>query len=636
MREIADRIIINRIGTILLVLMLMTWTSFAWGASSSPEGTATVTGTIVNIRSTPAVSGEIITRVAKGDKLTILANKNEWYQVKTKSGQTGWIAGYLVELDKPPVEKKVDTTQPSTKQVLIKVDGKLVDFDIPPYIDAQDRTMVPIRFVATELGSQVFWNGEEGLVTITNKGQIIQLWIGQAVAMVNNEDIPLDTTPVLQDGRTMVPLRFVGDSLGVKVDWDGGANTVVLTTKKPETPSLGQDSNTKKTALVTGSIVNMRTGPGTDYPAVAQIKKGELLTILGESDDWYRIQSREGHEGWVANWLVAVRTDANAPSRSPEPGERERPLPPVYTGPNSLTNIYTENFGDSLEIIIEGEFPLNYSYMSLNNPLRIVFDFHNTSLDLDWDEDQMLLTDNRLAAAIRVGQFSQSQGRIVIDLKDIASLQTSTNDDGSKLFIKLQPPSIKGKVIVLDPGHGTIQPGGWADPGAIGPSGLYERDVTTDISWKLYEILTREGATVIMTRTGNTTNLDLVGRAQIANENKADIFVSVHVNSSTKSSVAGTSTYYYAPGNSALGGQRNTRQRLASLVQQELVSYLGRRNIGILEANFVVLRETKMPSILVETAFLSNPEEERLLATEAFRAKAAEGIAKGIIRYFAE
>ena len=93
--------------------------------------------------------------------------------------------------------------------------------------------------------------------------------------------------------------------------------------------------------------------------------------------------------------------------------------------------------------------------------------------------------------------------------------------------------------------------------------------------------------------------------------------------------------HYYAPlWNSVLGAQRLERQKLATLVQRELVKSGGRRNIGILEENFAVLRETRVPSILVETAYLSDKEEEILLSQDWYRQKLAEGIANGIIAYF--
>lgn len=635
MRRIAKEIRTHKLMMLLICLsLLLAWTGTAWGAE---VGKGIVTGKIVNIRSIPSTSGEIVTQVPKGEELSVLGSQNDWYQVRTNSGKNGWIAGYLLEVKETPAPDANDPTETLETGVKIKLDGSLVDLDTPPYIDPQNRTMVPIRFVATELGSQVFWNADEQLVTITGQNRIVQLWIGHAVAKVNGVDVALDTTPVIKDGRTMVPLRFVGDSLGVQVGWDGPSRTVVLTTPKPEpveTPS-GNES-TARIALITASVVNVRSGPGTEHPTVTQVRQGDAFTILGESGDWYRIQTRDGYQGWVANWLVAVRTDSNTSSRSPEPGERPRPSVPIYTGPNWIRDISFRDLGDKLEVVVSGQHPLNYSLMSLGNPQRVVMDFYNTTLDLDWEQDEQRLAENQLAAGIRVGQFTQDQARVVIDLKTVVSPSISLSEDGTELTLKLQPPSIKDKIIVIDPGHGSIQPGGWSDPGAVGKSGLHERDVNTDIAWKLAGILESEGAIVIMTRTGDSTNLDLYSRARIANENQADIFVSIHCNSSTNPSTAGTSTYYYAPWNSILGAQRVSRQRLATMVQQELVAKLGRRDIGILEANFAVLRETTVPSILVETAFISNQEEERLLGTEEFRTKAAEGIAQGIIRYFAE
>lgn len=624
---------------LIMSLLMALFAGPAWGAENAK---GIVTGSVVNVRSIPSTSGQIITQVTKGTEVTILGSQGDWYQVRTKAGKTGWIAGYLVEVQQvQPSQSAPPSPAETGKEVKVTVDGRLVEFDIPPYIDAQNRTMVPIRFVAAELGSQVHWDPQEQKVSITGGNQMIFLWIGHQVAKVNGMDVLLDTVPVVKDGRTMVPLRFVGESLGVQVSWDGPNRTVVIAKptpapQEPEGPASPGIDVAGRIAIINGSVVNVRSGPGTDYSVVTQVKLGDALTILGESGDWYRVQTPEGYQGYVANWLVSVRADAGTSSRSPEPGDRPRPSPPVYTGENFLQDIYVNDLGDRLEVVIRGEYPLNYTVMNLPNPERVVMDFYNTTLALAWDSDVLEISGSQLAQAVRVGQFTETQARVVVDLKGIASSTLRVSEDGTEITLVLKPPSIQGKVIVIDPGHGSIQPGGWSDPGAVGPSGLQERDVVTDIAWKLAEILQQEGATVIMTRTGSSTNLDLAGRARLANDNQADIFVSIHCNSSTNPSIAGTSTYFYAPWDSVLGAQRAARQRLATLVQRELVAQLGRRDIGILEANFAVLRETTVPSILVETAFISNKEEEQLLATEEFRAKAARGIANGIIRYFAE
>jgi N-acetylmuramoyl-L-alanine amidase len=137
-----------------------------------------------------------------------------------------------------------------------------------------------------------------------------------------------------------------------------------------------------------------------------------------------------------------------------------------------------------------------------------------------------------------------------------------------------------------------------------------------------------------MTHTGSTP-LDLTGRANVANNAQADIFVSIHANASTRHDYGGHSTYFYAPASSPeLYAQRRLRNMLAADIQGEMVKAGGRPDLGVLESNFAVLRDTRVPSVLVETAFLSHPEEERLLGSADYRRKLADGISKGIELYF--
>ncbi|KKM11779.1 hypothetical protein SY88_06975 [Clostridiales bacterium PH28_bin88] len=187
---------------------------------------------------------------------------------------------------------------------------------------------------------------------------------------------------------------------------------------------------------------------------------------------------------------------------------------------------------------------------------------------------------------------------------------------------------LAGKVIVLDPGHGNIiQPGNWSNPGAVGNQGTVERDVVMDIALRARDMLKDLGARVVLTREGDTT-ISLAERAQLAEQEGADALVSIHVNSSTDPSLAGTATYYY-PGSPP----RREWERLARSIQEEVVKYLNRRDIGLVEADFTVIRKPNIPAVLLETAFISNPEEERLLADPGFRERAAKGIVEGITRY---
>ncbi len=179
-------------------------------------------------------------------------------------------------------------------------------------------------------------------------------------------------------------------------------------------------------------------------------------------------------------------------------------------------------------------------------------------------------------------------------------------------------------VICVDAGHGGY------DPGAIAPSNkLNEKDVNLAVALKLRDLLKAADFNVIMTRSTDVF-VGLKERAQIANNAKTDLFVSIHHNSAESSAAVGTAVYSY-PG-SQEGG------KLAESIQEELVKALGWANTagkddGTHTANFAVLRETLMTAVLCESAYMSNPEEAKLLATDEFRQKEAQGIYNGIVKY---
>lgn len=215
---------------------------------------------------------------------------------------------------------------------------------------------------------------------------------------------------------------------------------------------------------------------------------------------------------------------------------------------------------------------------------------------------------------------------------------------------------LKVRRVVIDPGHGGH------DTGAIGKDGTREKDVTLAISQKLAAELKERGLEVILTREDDRY-LKLEDRAQLANEARGDLFISVHCNSATNRKLRGVETYTLnissdrysirlaARENAStekgisdlqfiladLATKANTGEstRLASLVQKSLVTQLTReysdiKDLGNKEALFYVLLGAKMPSILVETAFLSHPEEEKRLASEEYQEDVAKAIAQGV------
>lgn len=108
------------------------------------------------------------------------------------------------------------------------VDGEMVTLDVAPFI-AEGRTMVPLAFISRQMGADVAWDGEAKAVTYTKEDTTIVLTIDSTTAMVNGEAMELDSAPVIVEGRTMVPVKFVGTLLGYDFAWDAVAKTVTIT-----------------------------------------------------------------------------------------------------------------------------------------------------------------------------------------------------------------------------------------------------------------------------------------------------------------------------------------------------------------------------------------------------------------------
>jgi N-acetylmuramoyl-L-alanine amidase len=180
-------------------------------------------------------------------------------------------------------------------------------------------------------------------------------------------------------------------------------------------------------------------------------------------------------------------------------------------------------------------------------------------------------------------------------------------------------PTIQnGRVVVaIDPGHG----GG--DPGAVGIGNIQEADVVLDIAQQVAGILEQQGVQAILTRSDDT-EIELQPRVDTAEQANATLFVSIHANAidMSRPDVNGTSTYYFSSG---VG--------LAETVQDSIVQATGQTDRGIHTARFYVLRKTSMPSILVETAFVTGDSDAKNLADAGWRSRMATAIANGVLQY---
>ncbi|MEK7221898.1 MAG: N-acetylmuramoyl-L-alanine amidase, partial [Nitrospirota bacterium] len=296
--------------------------------------------------------------------------------------------------------------------------------------------------------------------------------------------------------------------------------------------------------------------------------------------------------------------------------------------------------------------------------------------------------DDNFPVEIAVTQTSPKHVRVVLDMEEVTNVsltklskpnrlivdyvaQPATTRTTAKPKITLPPVSrqitlserqarLDIETIVLDPGHGG------KDPGAIGRDGLTEKEVVLDVALRLRDLLReRLGKRVIMTRDKDEF-IELDDRAKFANGHKADLFVSIHINSHPKRVTKGIEMYHFgiASDRRAMevaarenGDSIDHAQDFLDLIKADLAlskrieesqnlawetkiavvnnvgSHYATEDHGVKTAPFYVLRYTAMPSILAELAFISNPVEERHLRQPAFRQKAAEGLFEGIRNY---
>lgn len=217
--------------------------------------------------------------------------------------------------------------------------------------------------------------------------------------------------------------------------------------------------------------------------------------------------------------------------------------------------------------------------------------------------------------------------------------------------------------VVIDPGHGG------RDPGAVGPAGTFEKNRTLEMALMVRDLLRARlpNVRVVMTRTADQY-VSLGARTRIANLNRADLFVSIHCNASTNRDAYGSETFFLSrartsdartvellenqvvemdeedvspedPLSFILADMAQSiflynSSAMASAIQERLAaSFPETRNRGVKQAGFYVLRGAYMPSVLVEVAFISNPDEERSLLSLDFRFKAAQAIVDAIVEY---
>jgi N-acetylmuramoyl-L-alanine amidase len=325
-------------------------------------------------------------------------------------------------------------------------------------------------------------------------------------------------------------------------------------------------------------------------------------------------------------------------------------------------------------VVIDLTGPVEFSKNRLSNPDRLYFDLKNTTIAKEIKTS--LPVGDGIVKTVRASQFNNDTVRVVFDIEAISDYKSFIIQDPAKLIIDLYGKSNKAerpdmtsakRRIVIDAGHGGH------DPGAVGPRKLYEKDVVLDIALKVRKILMADPLNEVLLTRDKDVFIPLEERTSIANRKNADLFVSIHANASQNRQARGIETYLLnwtddeeankvaARENKislkqmkAMNKQADTVEmilsdlnrenkrdesiKLANYIQRSMISNLDNdyKNIsdhGVKQALFYVLFGAKMPSVLVEVSFISNPEEENRLSQDSYRQDIAKSIAAGLNTY---
>ena len=299
---------------------------------------------------------------------------------------------------------------------------------------------------------------------------------------------------------------------------------------------------------------------------------------------------------------------------------------------NKFAEIKTEDNDDYQYLDILMDSRADYEVKKFNYPHRIVVDFKNTLNNLDKLDS---IEKSSLIKNIRSSNY-QLEGeevtRLVFELNDYYSHQVEAYQDQHGIKIALakdylsqdmeEKKEVGSYLIVVDAGHGGF------DPGAVGVSGLEEKVPNLAIAKEIAALLTDKNQKVLLTRESDEFH-SLQKRVKFANSHQADLFVSIHANSFNNPLTGGVETYYNQSDN-------NQNRFLAEKIHDKLGRSLKINDRGIKESNFYVIKYTKMPSALVEVAFLSNNQEEKMLKRKDFQKRAASLITDGILDYLEE
>ncbi|MCD8502184.1 MAG: SH3 domain-containing protein [Bacillaceae bacterium] len=406
-------------------------------------------------------------------------------------------------------------------------------------------------------------------------------------------------------------------------------------------PSNDLSGVTVSRGKVTASSLNVRSTASTSGQRIGTLNQGSIVEIVetGINRHWLKIR-HNNDLGYIHSGFVSL-LDSESPNNVIGKGRVTATTLNVRNAAStSGTRIGTLAQGATFEIFETG---VNNHWLKIkiNNQWGYIHGDFVAITQEQTDRRETTTSKGRVvASSLNVREQPNGTSTRIGSLRNgtVVDIYDTVNQSWYKIKLnqqwgyihrdfvtlinssQLDTSSLRNKTIVLDPGHGG------RDPGAVA-FGLRESDIVLDISLMLEEKLKAAGANVVMTRRTDTF-VSLSQRRAIATNHSTDVFVSLHINSSTANTAHGTETYWNRKHASA------NSKSLADSVHQQLILKLGTRDRGVREGNFEIIQHTQKPSILVELGFISNQNEANRLASKPFQEETAQAIVEGLVEYF--
>jgi len=487
------------------------------------------------------------------------------------------------------------------------VNDKKINPPLEPII-FNDRALVPIREVFEALGQRVDYDNATRKVTVSGSEHSVVVQIENNIAYVNGKKtvipdgvVPKLITKVGGETKTMVPVRFVSESVGLRVEFHDKEGAIKISNPKPE---VDDTVNTQPDTQNNGKI-------GIKKPVIS--KKSDTVTVI-------TINLTKP----MTNSLKSAMTSAGV----------------LYF---DITNAYHESSSQN---------PVDHGAVKMVR-LGLHDDYTRVAVDLDKEkyeknsivlsEDKMKITITITAKGTEPEEDKPDENTPTEDTpNDTPNEDNNTgdnvNDDGSvnipenNTTVSVDLEKLKDytscngvKRVVLDPGHGGNDPGAL---GTVDGKTKNEKSINLSVAKLVKEELEARGIEVLMTRSEDAT-MSLDNRSKYANKNDAAMYVSIHVNAASNAPKAnGIEVFYASQNNDNYYG--TTSKNVAKAILDALIDGTGATNRGVKVERHYVTRTSLMPAVLIELGFITNESEAAKLVDGSYQKKLANAIADGI------